>query len=150
MSAPTSIQPGGSQPTILLPDPSTVIGPIFLGNSFNWMLMGLLTAQVYVYWRKFSRDRLRIKALVYLILVLDVAQTAFGTQEAWWFSIKTWGNLSALQGGPWTTVISPIMCGITIFIVLMSKACPDAKSCGHCWVNSRMGQSDIFGNAGSS
>ncbi|KAJ7435221.1 hypothetical protein B0H11DRAFT_2277736 [Mycena galericulata] len=112
MSNPTTTQPSSPEKTVLLVDPSTVIGPIFLGNSFNWLFMGLLVMQVYTYWRNFPKDRVMVKMLVYIIFTLDLTQTAFGTHEAWWFAIQNWGNISALQGGSWTTVISPIMCGI--------------------------------------
>ncbi|KAJ6468193.1 hypothetical protein DFH09DRAFT_1381230 [Mycena vulgaris] len=112
MSEPTATSPSSPQPTILLVDPVTVIGPIFLGNSFNWMLMGFLLMQVYTYWRNFPRDKTTVKLLVYTVCVLDLLQTAFGTHEAWWFSIQNWGNVSALQGDAWTSVMSPILCGI--------------------------------------
>ncbi|KAF7330972.1 hypothetical protein MVEN_02437300 [Mycena venus] len=111
MSNATATQSSSPQETILLVNPSTAIGPIFIGNAFNWMFMGLLIMQVYNYCRKFPKDRLMIKILVFLIFVLVLMQTAFGTHEAWWFSIQNWGNVLALQGGSWTTVISPIMCG---------------------------------------
>ncbi|KAJ6542521.1 hypothetical protein DFH09DRAFT_1282558 [Mycena vulgaris] len=112
MSEPTATSPSSPQQTILLVDPVTAIGPIFLGNSFNWMLTGFLMMQVYAYWRNFPRDKLKVKILVYAVCVLDLLQTAFGTHEAWWFSIQNWGNVSALQGGAWTEIMSPILCGI--------------------------------------
>ncbi|KAJ6511249.1 hypothetical protein DFH09DRAFT_1333861 [Mycena vulgaris] len=112
MSEPTATSPSSPQPTILLVDPVTVIGPIFLGNSFNWMLMGFLLMQIYTYWRNFPKDKTTVKLLVYTVCVLDLLQTAFGTHEAWWFSIQNWGNVSALQGDAWTSVMSPILCGV--------------------------------------
>lgn len=50
---------------------------------------------------------------VYTVFVLDLIQTAFGTHAAWWFSIENWGNIASLQGAPWTSVVSPIMCGLS-------------------------------------
>ncbi|KAJ6574422.1 hypothetical protein B0H19DRAFT_934951, partial [Mycena capillaripes] len=53
---------------------------------------------------------------------LDLLQTAFGTHEAWWFAIQNWGNASALQSGSWTTIISPITCGIISAMVQLFYA----------------------------
>ncbi|KAF8173755.1 hypothetical protein K438DRAFT_128586 [Mycena galopus ATCC 62051] len=111
MSNPTATQPGSLEETILLVNPSTAIGPIFLGNAFNWLLLGLLMMQIYNYWRNFTRDRVMIKILVYGIFILELVQTAFGTHEAWWFSVQNWGNIPSLQGAPWTAILSPILCG---------------------------------------
>ncbi|KAJ7088518.1 hypothetical protein B0H15DRAFT_292496 [Mycena belliarum] len=88
-----------ANPPVLIPDANTVIGPLFIGNSFNWMLMGTLLLQVYAYWLNFPRDTMRIKSLVYSVFVLDLLQTGFGTHEVWWFSVEKWGNTAALQGG---------------------------------------------------
>ncbi|KAJ7149462.1 hypothetical protein C8R43DRAFT_951944 [Mycena crocata] len=87
--------------------------PKFLGNAFNWLLLGLLIMQVYSYWCNFPKDRGAIKILVYSVFVFDLIQTAFGTHETWWFAIENWGNIPSLQSGPWTSVINPIMCGIS-------------------------------------
>ncbi|KAJ7631345.1 hypothetical protein DFH06DRAFT_1224290 [Mycena polygramma] len=112
MSNSTLTDPNTDPPTILLPDPATAIGPIFLGNALNWMLMGFLLVQVYIYWLNYSRDQFKIKFLVYTICLLDIIQTAFGTHEAWWYSVGNWGVVEALQEGTWTSVLSPILCGI--------------------------------------
>ncbi|KAJ7291648.1 hypothetical protein C8J57DRAFT_1705172 [Mycena rebaudengoi] len=107
-----------SQQPVILANPVTAVGPMFLGNAFNWMLMGTLMVQVYVYWRNFPKDRLGIKILVYAVFVVDLIQTAFGTHEAWWSAIKHWGNPAALQGAPWTSVIAiPITCGLISAVV---------------------------------
>ncbi|KAJ7886135.1 hypothetical protein B0H14DRAFT_1320579 [Mycena olivaceomarginata] len=112
MSGATATRASSPQETILLANPSTAIGPIFLGNAFNWLFLGILIMQVYYYCRNFPKDRIMVQVLVYVIFVLDLTQTAFGTHEAWWFSIEIWGNIPALQSAPWTTLVSPIMCGI--------------------------------------
>ncbi|KAJ7097391.1 hypothetical protein C8R44DRAFT_989078 [Mycena epipterygia] len=97
--------------------PLTVIGPIFMGNTFNWMLTGILVIQVYDYWRNFPQDTTTTKSLVYSVFVLNLTQTAFGAHETWWFVVQNWGNLPSLQEGPWTSVLSPILCGLISAIV---------------------------------
>ncbi|KAJ7159323.1 hypothetical protein C8R43DRAFT_1234065 [Mycena crocata] len=104
--------PASTPVTILLANPTTVIGPIFLGNVFNWMLTGLLITQVYTYWRNFPKDRRAIKLLVYIVFAFDLVQTAFGTHETWWYAIEKWGSVAALQAAPWTALMNPILSGI--------------------------------------
>ncbi|KAJ6565085.1 hypothetical protein B0H10DRAFT_2114031 [Mycena sp. CBHHK59/15] len=84
----------------------------FFGNSFNWLLMGVLSMQLYTYWRNYPKDRVLIKLLVYTLFVLNLAQTAFASHEAWWYLIEHWGNTASLQLAPWTAVMAPIFCGL--------------------------------------
>nr|GAT46950.1 predicted protein [Mycena chlorophos] len=58
-----------------------------------------------------------LKALVYIILLVDVIQTGFGIHEAWWYAIQNWGNVPSLQHGPWTALMAPITCGIVAALV---------------------------------
>ncbi|KAJ7146680.1 hypothetical protein C8R44DRAFT_17678 [Mycena epipterygia] len=88
-----------------------------MGNTFNWMLTGILVVQVHDYWRNFPQDATTIKSLVYGVFLLDLTQTAFGAHETWWFVVQNWGNLPSLQEGPWTSVLSPILCGLISAIV---------------------------------
>ncbi|KAJ7184633.1 hypothetical protein C8R46DRAFT_1208816 [Mycena filopes] len=107
---------------ILLANPITALGPGFLGNAFNWLLMGTLMMQVYTYWRHYALDKRIIKALVYTIFVMELVQTAFATHESWWYAIQNWGNVASLQTAPWTTLVRPIMCGIISTMVQLLYA----------------------------
>ncbi|KAJ7247944.1 hypothetical protein C8J57DRAFT_1724350 [Mycena rebaudengoi] len=111
MSDPTT-PPSKPPATGLLINPATVIGPIFVGNTVNWLLLGVLAMQVYTYGSKYPKDKVTIKVLVYVMFVLDVMQTVFGMHEAWWYSIQIWGNIPALQGAPWTATMVPVFCGL--------------------------------------
>ncbi|KAJ7168901.1 hypothetical protein C8R46DRAFT_1268526 [Mycena filopes] len=57
-------------------------GPRLLGLLFNWGLLGVLTAQVYIYHVSFPKDKAGLKALVYGIYLLDWAQTCSATYDA--------------------------------------------------------------------
>ncbi|KAJ7141590.1 hypothetical protein C8R46DRAFT_1361185 [Mycena filopes] len=107
---------------------TTELGPIFVGNVLNWLLMGVLTVQFVriaaisysrqhsqptdAYSNNFPRDRLLVKILVYTLFVVDIVQTGLGTHEAWWFLIEHWGDVSSLQRGPWSALTIPITCGL--------------------------------------
>ncbi|KAJ6542522.1 hypothetical protein DFH09DRAFT_1089077 [Mycena vulgaris] len=95
--------PSGPQQTILLVDPATVFSCRAVFRKLIQLDAHGISADdlIDVYWRNFPKDKLKVKLW-----------TAFGTHEAWWFSIHNWGNVTALQGGVWTAVMSPILCGI--------------------------------------
>ncbi|KAJ7671863.1 hypothetical protein B0H17DRAFT_1084848 [Mycena rosella] len=87
-------------------------GPILAGTQFNWALLGTLTVQVYIFHLSFPRERAWIKALVYTIFLLDVAQTAIASHFAYALLVDGWGNPAALTGLPWSSVAIPIFTGL--------------------------------------
>ncbi|KAI0066609.1 hypothetical protein BV25DRAFT_1912663 [Artomyces pyxidatus] len=116
-----------SAPTVpgefILPRASTVIGPVFVGNAVNCVLMGTLVVQVYLFYVNFPRERLRIRLLVYGIFLLDILQTLFGIHLAWDWMITNWNNPDALAHPiSWTDATIPIMCGLVAGIVQLFYA----------------------------
>lgn len=95
----------------------TMIGPVFVGNIVDWMLMGILIVQVYFYLCNFPKDRIAIRVLVYVISCLNVTQTVFGTHLGWWFMIKNWDRPDVLKLVPWTAATIPIVCSLIAAIV---------------------------------
>ncbi|KAJ7841065.1 hypothetical protein B0H14DRAFT_2783637 [Mycena olivaceomarginata] len=57
-------------------------GPRLIGLVFNWGLLGVLTTQVYIYHINFPKDRRFLKAIVYIVYVLDWIQTCSATYDA--------------------------------------------------------------------
>ncbi|THU80176.1 hypothetical protein K435DRAFT_764819 [Dendrothele bispora CBS 962.96] len=71
--------------------------PRLLGFAWNWGLMGALTVQVYIYHISFPGDRVIFKALVYILYLLEWAQTFSATYDAvHWFGYG-WGNNDTLD-----------------------------------------------------
>ncbi|KAJ7671878.1 hypothetical protein B0H17DRAFT_1084881 [Mycena rosella] len=91
---------------------SLLTGPILAGTQFNWALLGTLTVQVYIFYLSFPRERAWIKALVYTIFLLDVAQTAIASHFAYALLVNGWGNPEALLKLPWSSVAIPIFTGL--------------------------------------
>ncbi|KAJ7143664.1 hypothetical protein C8R46DRAFT_566194 [Mycena filopes] len=71
-------------------------GPRLIGLLFNWGLLGVLTAQVYIYHVNFPKDKVGLKALVYGVYLLDWAQTCSATYDAFQWFVYGWGDVSAL------------------------------------------------------
>ncbi|KAJ7210069.1 hypothetical protein GGX14DRAFT_394867 [Mycena pura] len=105
-------------PSVLAFDPVPVIGPYFLGNSLNYLLMGALAVQTYIYWQNFEHDKKATKWLGKS--ANDKAANfamGFATQEAWYFSVENWGNFAALGSGPWSGDVHVIAVGVVSAIV---------------------------------
>ncbi|KAJ7768378.1 hypothetical protein B0H16DRAFT_315723 [Mycena metata] len=55
-----------------------------IGNSVNWLLLGLLLAQLYTYCRRVQRDPSLLRTLVGAIVFFELAHTALLTYHGWW------------------------------------------------------------------
>ncbi|KAJ7190448.1 hypothetical protein GGX14DRAFT_483128 [Mycena pura] len=73
-------------------------GPRLLGLLFNWGLLGVLTTQVYIYNVNFPKDKRVSKAIVYIVYVLDWAQTCSATYDAFQWFVYGWGDIPTLYG----------------------------------------------------
>ncbi|KAF8234829.1 hypothetical protein L208DRAFT_804269 [Tricholoma matsutake] len=56
-------------------DPSITDGTYVVGWLLNWGLYGVLSAQVFLYYMAFPRDRIYSKSLVYSVYLLETLQT---------------------------------------------------------------------------
>ncbi|KAJ6532458.1 hypothetical protein B0H19DRAFT_1005063 [Mycena capillaripes] len=73
-------------------------GPRLLGLVFNWGLLGVLTTQVYIYNVNFPKDKRVSKAIVYIVYVLDWAQTCAATYDGFQWFVYGWGDIPTLYG----------------------------------------------------
>ncbi|KAJ7474313.1 hypothetical protein FB451DRAFT_1248590, partial [Mycena latifolia] len=87
-------------------------GPILAGTQFNWALLGTLTLQVYIFHISFPKEPAWLKALVYTIYLLDVAQTAISSHFAFKVLCDGWGDPTALSSLPWSSAATPIFTGL--------------------------------------
>ncbi|KAF9265657.1 hypothetical protein L218DRAFT_154153 [Marasmius fiardii PR-910] len=120
MAAPEG-NAGGTQPVITV-DIATAVGPIFIANLLNWLLMGTLIMQVYTYYRRFAKDRTWIRVLVAVLFSLDIAHTCLLTAHGWFFTIEIWGQFDRLDEIPWSAEMIPFMCGLVSCIVQLFYA----------------------------
>ncbi|KAJ7093283.1 hypothetical protein B0H15DRAFT_831903 [Mycena belliarum] len=74
------------------PDIGRRTSPELFGMFFNYGLMGSLLVQVYQYYVAFPRDRALIKAIVYTVFVLELAQTAIMSYFAYTIFGAGYGN----------------------------------------------------------
>ncbi|CCL99359.1 uncharacterized protein FIBRA_01377 [Fibroporia radiculosa] len=74
-----------------------IVGPIFIGMLFFFLIYGGTIGQTIYYLRNYSQDRLSIKFLVAGLFLLDTAK-AFGDGEMFWFYlIQNHGDVIGLS-----------------------------------------------------
>ncbi|KAK0438928.1 hypothetical protein EV421DRAFT_927771 [Armillaria borealis] len=88
------------------------IGPVFFGCLLNWCLLGALTVQLYSFHVCFPKERTPIKGFVYILYILDLAQTVGSTHYSYHVLVYGWGDLFALMTVTWSIAIVPILTGV--------------------------------------
>lgn len=80
--------------------------------------MGILLVQIYFYSLTFQKDKPALKALVYLVLFVDILQTCFSTHAAWSIIVLDWGRITIGSEIPvWTIGTASPLAGSVAFIV---------------------------------
>ncbi|VDC03047.1 unnamed protein product [Peniophora sp. CBMAI 1063] len=94
-----------------------VLGPVFIGTLFSWLLYGVSCVQLYLYHVSTYNDASWIRSLVYVIFLLDTYHTVVAAFMGWNFLCSGWGRPSALVYPGWTFVSIPIISGIVAALV---------------------------------
>jgi hypothetical protein len=98
-----------------------IVGPWFIGVILNWFLFGALIIQLYDYFINFhSTDRKLVKAVAYLVFVVELAQSAIVTDAAWQFIVEGWGDPNPFQRVPVSaacipTITAVVSCATQLF-----------------------------------
>ncbi|KZV76069.1 hypothetical protein PENSPDRAFT_497664 [Peniophora sp. CONT] len=98
-------------------DPIPLIGPLFIANSLNWMGLGFLLIQVYYYFDNFPSDKIKVRVLVWTLLLLELFQTASTTHHTWVYTVTDWCDNAALLTFPWSAVAVPFTAGLLGWVV---------------------------------
>ncbi|KAJ7674208.1 hypothetical protein B0H14DRAFT_3537506 [Mycena olivaceomarginata] len=71
-------------------------GSLLIGAFFAIFLQGMLTVQAYIYYESFPTDSKKLKSLVAVVWVLDLAHLIFICHAVYHYLINSWGNDAAL------------------------------------------------------
>ncbi|KAJ7143313.1 hypothetical protein C8R43DRAFT_1237975 [Mycena crocata] len=102
---------------LVLQQPATRTAPILAGTQANWLLLGTLTLQVYKFHICFPRESIWVKALVYTLYILELAQTGITSHFAYSILVAGWGDPTSFAHLAWSSLATPIFTGITSFVV---------------------------------
>ncbi|KAF8195255.1 hypothetical protein K438DRAFT_2017246 [Mycena galopus ATCC 62051] len=112
-----------TRPTTSLLPPRTMsqyilfTAPVLAGTQANWALMATLTVQVYKHQTQYPNEPSWIKALVYSIFLLEVAQTGVSSHYAYSLLSLSWGDPTIFVKFLWSTLATPIFSGLTALLV---------------------------------
>ncbi|KAJ7605246.1 hypothetical protein DFH06DRAFT_1253022 [Mycena polygramma] len=109
-----SSQPMGPRPTS--EDIASATGPLLIGVLITWYLMGIYTMQAYCYFMHYN-DSIFVRGLVITVSVLELAQWIISTSDAWYYLVRSWGNISEYLSVPWEAITLVLLCGISSMIV---------------------------------
>jgi len=90
-----------------------LIGPILFGTLINWLLLGVLTMQSYVYYLCFPRDDCWIKFSAYGLYLLEIVQTVLITELAWRDLCVGWGIPTVVSQNNWGLSMTPLAGGLS-------------------------------------
>ncbi|KAF9457248.1 hypothetical protein BDZ94DRAFT_1273729 [Collybia nuda] len=93
-------------------DIALLSGPLYWGNLFAYGLYGILIVQIFIYYHRFRRDPPRIKALVWILFVLETLITVLGTIAGGKIIVSGWGNPAALAHLDWALSGTPLLSGL--------------------------------------
>jgi len=104
------------------PNIAAKTGPRLLGFMFHWGLFGALCVQVYIYHLAFQGDARRNKILVYSVFLIELAQTIFFTQSAFYIFGSGYGNFADFDNIKFSWFTAPLITGIVAFVTQMFYA----------------------------
>jgi len=84
------------------------VGPFLFGALFEWMLLGILLFQLFIYSQREKKDPLWIKALVFVTVIIELVVSGLGTHAAYEVLVANWGIQESLAQIPRTFGIQPL------------------------------------------
>ncbi|KAI0668073.1 hypothetical protein C8Q78DRAFT_271034 [Trametes maxima] len=118
----SSVDMKGPSNTAVLPLSDT-LGAIYLGLLAGMMLYGLTVHQTYRYYKLYPKDRLYIKALVIIIVVLETFHSVLWNIVGYHYLITEAMNIRGLLLAHWSQKLCVIETGFAIFSCQSYYAC---------------------------
>ncbi|KAG7088953.1 hypothetical protein E1B28_012898 [Marasmius oreades] len=72
---------------------------LILTSLFHWGLFGILTVQIFLYHKSFSRDKLAIRVIFYWIYIMEAVQTVWVARKVYLFCGSGFGNATFILDG---------------------------------------------------
>ncbi|KAJ7771471.1 hypothetical protein B0H16DRAFT_1685475 [Mycena metata] len=102
-----------SQPPPSMPPALPAMGqftiPILVGTLMNYLLVGALFVQVYLYFLAFPKDNIYHKLAVGFLVIAEVSQTVGDSRDTIRIFGSGWGNPEVLESVGWSWFTVPVM-----------------------------------------
>ncbi|KAF9021389.1 hypothetical protein BDZ89DRAFT_1115966 [Hymenopellis radicata] len=94
--------------------PATVAhGPMFIGLMFNFILLGIIMTQLYIYLKTYKRrDKLWMKVFVFVLLIANLANSVFIGVDLYLALINHFDDVKYLQNATWLFATDPALTGL--------------------------------------
>ncbi|KAH7926920.1 hypothetical protein BV22DRAFT_1194012 [Leucogyrophana mollusca] len=94
-----------------------ILGPILMGSMMNVLLFGIMIMQCYVYFERYKSDKLWVRCVVWLLLVLDALSSSFAMEMTYNYLVTNFTNVDAIAYTNLGITPYPVLTGITAFVV---------------------------------
>ncbi|KAH7926935.1 hypothetical protein BV22DRAFT_1194027 [Leucogyrophana mollusca] len=94
-----------------------ILGPILMGSMMNVLLLGIMIMQCYVYFERYKSDKLWVRCVVWLLLVLDCLSSSFAMAMTYNYLVTNFANVEAIAYTNLGITPYPVLTGITAFVV---------------------------------
>ncbi|PPR05949.1 hypothetical protein CVT24_004655 [Panaeolus cyanescens] len=98
---------------------ASTYGALLIGVAFAIFFQGTLTVQAFTYYDSFPNDKLRLKALVAMVYILDLAHLIVIFRGVYSVLVSNWGSVSYLQGFPTFTILHGML---TVVVRILIQA----------------------------
>lgn len=98
-------------------DVISFVAPALVGLAFNWLLLGILIVQVYLYSKNFPNDHWFTKFLVYGLFICELTQSGLVLNDAFGWMVYGWGIAPAISNLQTNWFDVPIMSGFLAAVV---------------------------------
>ncbi|KAJ3535862.1 hypothetical protein NM688_g6920 [Phlebia brevispora] len=95
----------------------STMGALILGAFISIFLSGIVTMQVYLYYRLYSKDALYLKLMVTAIWLLDILHTVMVSAANWTYLIAYYGDVTESDNIIWSVAVTIAITAIITFIV---------------------------------
>ncbi|KAK0465907.1 uncharacterized protein EV420DRAFT_800673 [Desarmillaria tabescens] len=91
---------------------SDPFGGVVISIFISFLLLGAMFLQVYIYFDRYPKDNIWLKAFVIVLFTLDVLDSVFVLMWIYNLLIDNFGNLVAFTKTDWTATMDPVLEGI--------------------------------------
>ncbi|KAF8911239.1 hypothetical protein CPB85DRAFT_1304376 [Mucidula mucida] len=101
------------------PNPASVAhGPMLIGLMFNFILLGIIMTQLYIYMKTYKRrDKLWMKTFVFMLVAANLANSIFIGIDMYVALINHFDDAEYLQNATWLFATDPALTGIISGVV---------------------------------
>ncbi|KAJ6571656.1 hypothetical protein B0H19DRAFT_1372661 [Mycena capillaripes] len=94
-------------------NPDTTLGAYELGVLASYILFGVTTTQVYIYYRRFPDDSLNLKALVAFVWICEAAHAVCFGHTLYTYTISDYGHPERIAGAfPKSLLVATFLTGV--------------------------------------